>query len=112
MADIQMMRSYTLPIAVAKARVRQAADELAAEYDLTNTWSGNRLRFERSGLHGEVHVGASEIHLQAHLSPLLRPLKGKLVTRIEEKFERLFPEHKIAAHAPRRHGKTETAGSR
>jgi len=92
MPDINLVRSYSLPIAEAKARVQKTADELAAEYHLKSEWQGDTLRFERAGLHGAIDVTDSEIHLAVHLSLLLSPLKAKLVSRIEDKFERLFPE--------------------
>ena len=104
MPDINFIRPYSLPIAVAKARVQKAVDELATEHHLRSEWEGNTLRFDRSGLHGEIRVSDSEIQLQMHLSLLLKPLKGSLVSRIEDKFERLFPEAKAGANArkPRR----------
>jgi len=99
MSDIKLVRSHSVPLAEAKARVQKTADELAAEHDLSSQWHGNTLRFDRSGLHGEILVTHSEIRLQVDLSFLLRPLKGALVERIENKFERLFPEPETGSHA-------------
>jgi len=99
MSDISLVRSFSLPIKVARARVQRTADELADEYGLRSEWQGNTLHFDRSGLHGEMHVSQSEIRLQVHLSLLLRPLKAKLISRIEDKFDRLFPELKAGARS-------------
>jgi len=57
------------------------------------------LRFHRAGLHGEIHVADSEIRLHVNLSLLLKPLRGKLIARIEDKFDRLFPEVKAEVKA-------------
>jgi putative polyhydroxyalkanoate system protein len=94
MSDINLVRRFSLPIAIAKARVQKTADELAAEYNLESEWHGNTLHFHRSGLDGEMHVTDSEIWLKVNLSLLLKPLKGQIVSRIEDKFARLFPQVK------------------
>jgi putative polyhydroxyalkanoate system protein len=103
MAEIQLVRPFSVPVTEAKARVQKTADELAAEYHLKSEWQGNTLHFDRTGLHGQIEVSGREIRLDVHLSLLLRPLKTKLVSRIENKFERLFPE------APRKRGGTKEA---
>jgi len=92
MPDIDLIRPYWAPMAIAKVRVQKAADELAAEHNLRSQWDGNTLRFERPGLNGEICVTHSELRLQARLGFLLKPLKNRLVNEIEDKFNRLFPE--------------------
>jgi len=92
MPDIDLVRPYWAPMAIAKVRVQKAADELAAEHDLKSQWDGDTLRFERPGLQGEICVTVSELRLQARLGFLLKPLKSRLVSEIEDKFNRLFPE--------------------
>jgi len=99
MADIEVVRLFSLPVAVAKARVQKTADELADEYDLRSWWEGNVLRFDRPGLHGEIHVTHSELRVHVNLSVLLKPLRARLVDRIEDKIDRLFPEAKAITGA-------------
>jgi len=106
MSDISLIRPFSLPIKVARARVQRTADELAEEYGLRSEWEGNTLHFNRSGLHGQMQVTQSEIRLQVHLSLLLLPLKAKLISRIEDKFDRLFPEVKSGAHGSKPRKKT------
>jgi len=92
MPDINLVRSHSVSIQEARARVQKAADELAVEHNLRSEWQGDTLRFYRSGLEGEIKVTASEIRLEATLSFLLKPLQAALVDRIERMFEKLFPE--------------------
>jgi len=99
MSDITLVRRHVLPIRIAKARVQKTADELASEYGLRSEWAGNILHFDRSGLHGQMQVNDSEVRLQVNLSLLLKPLKAQLISRIEDKFDRLFPEVKAGAPA-------------
>jgi putative polyhydroxyalkanoate system protein len=89
-ADIKMIKYHELPIAKAKEVVKQAADDLGAEYDLQSEWHGNTLRFQRSGVNGEMRVSASEIDLEVTLGFLLKPFKAKFVQAIEHNFERLL----------------------
>lgn len=91
MSDINIARHHSLPLAVAKLRVQKTADELNTEHNFRSAWHGNTLSFERSGLHGEIYVSDSEVRLQVTLGLLMKPLKRKLMDRIEEKLERLFP---------------------
>jgi len=91
MTDINIGRHHSLPLAVAKSRVQKTADELNSEHNFGSAWHGNTLSFERSGLQGEIYVSDSEVRVHVTLGLLMKPLKGKLVDRIEEKLERLFP---------------------
>lgn len=103
MPDINLVRSYSLPLAVAKARVQKTADELAEEHHLKSEWEGDTLHFDRPGLHGAIEVTDSELRLEVNLSLLLKPLRGRLEKRIMDKFERLFPE------APGKHRRRKPA---
>jgi len=94
MPDISLIRSHSLPVAEAKARVQKSADELASEHDLSSEWEGNTLRFHRPGLEGEICVSRSEIRLEANLGFLMKPLKRMLVDEIERTFDRVFAEPK------------------
>lgn len=106
MSDIKLVRPYSVSIAEAKARVQKVADALAVEHHLKSEWHGDTVRFARSGLHGEMHVTDSEIRLLVKLGPLMKPLRARLIRRIEDKFERLFREAKAGAHAINPHKKT------
>jgi len=112
MPDIDIIRYHSLPLAAAKSRVQKTADELSAEHHLKSAWLGDTLSFERSGLHGEIRVTHSEIHLQATLGFLMKPFKGQLVDRIEEKLERVFPAAEAESQARKPPGKTTRTARR
>lgn len=90
MSDIKLIRTHSLPIAKAKALAQKAADSLAAEYDLTSEWHGNRLHFQRSGVEGDMHVTDSEIRLEVALGFLLKAFKGRIAEHIERNFDKLL----------------------
>jgi len=111
MADIELVRAHSEPIARARALVQKTADELAPEHDLSSEWHGNTLHFHRTGVDGQIIVTASEIRLHANLSFLLKPLKGRLVDRIERTFDKLFGTPGSRAQTKKPAGKiARTAG--
>ncbi|MBC8119855.1 MAG: polyhydroxyalkanoic acid system family protein [Burkholderiaceae bacterium] len=99
MSDIKVVRHHALPLAKARAMAQEAADALAAEYNLTSEWHGNTLRFHRAGVDGVMHVKATQIQLEVTLGFLLKAFKGKLVEHIERNFDKLMPEREVEAPA-------------
>ena len=99
MSDINIVRSHSLSIAQAKALVQRAADGLATEYDLESEWHGNTLRFQRSGVEGQMLVTDSKIELCVTLGLLMKPFKGKFVDRIGHDLDKLLAEKEPGAQA-------------
>jgi putative polyhydroxyalkanoate system protein len=86
-ADIHFVRKHKLPLADAKKRVQEAADELGQEYDLQSEWDGDTLLFSRSGVQGAMAVTPNEVTLEVKLGFLLRPFKAKFEHHIERNLE-------------------------
>lgn len=99
MSDIVFTRGHRLALANARALVQKIADELAAEHHLKSEWHGNVLRFERTGVHGQMHVGESKVRLAVTLGFLFKPLKAALVGHIEREFDKYLPEPRVQAPA-------------
>ena len=95
MADIEIVKRHSLPMAAARSLVQKAADDLAKEFDLESEWAGDTLNFSRSGVQGQMHVTASEIRLEVTLGFLMKMFKGRFVDTIERRFDTLL----AAAHA-------------
>jgi len=106
MSDIKFVRPHSLSMAKAKTLVQKTVDGLAGEYGLTSEWHGNTLRFHRSGVEGEMHVGDPEIRLHVTLGLLLKPFKAKFVDHIERRFNKLLPKREAAVHTKEPAGKT------
>lgn len=104
MSEIALVRRHSLSIAEARAGVQKAADALAAEHDLRSEWHGNTLHFDRTGVHGVVHVSRSEVRLEATLGFLLRPFRATFLSHIERNLNKYLPEpeHAAAAKKPAR----------
>lgn len=76
--------------------MQKAADALSAEHSLSTEWQGDTLRFERTGVHGEIHVTPSEVRLDVTLGLLLKPFKTTFVSHIERNLDKYLPEPKPA----------------
>jgi len=92
MSDIVFIRRHNLAHEKARALAQKITDELAAEHHLKSEWHGNTLNFERTGVHGEMHVGESNVRLDVSLGFLFKPLKAALVGHIEREFDKYLPE--------------------
>jgi putative polyhydroxyalkanoate system protein len=79
MADIELIKHHSLPLAAARALVQRTADDLGKEYHLVSHWTGNTLHFTRTGIQGQMQVTESEIRLEVTLGFLLKLLKSKFV---------------------------------
>ena len=99
MSDINLVRPHSLSIAKAKVLVQRAADGLATEYDLESEWHGNTLRFQRSGVDGQMLVTDSDIKLNVTLGLLMKAFKGKFVDRIGHDPDKLLAEKEPGAQA-------------
>jgi putative polyhydroxyalkanoate system protein len=111
MSDITFVRGHSLPIEEAKSQVQKAADALSAEHSLSTEWLGNTLRFERTGVHGEIQVTDSEVRLDVTLGLLLKPFKTTFVSHIERDLDKYLPEPKpaeSAKKAPKKRGHAST----
>jgi putative polyhydroxyalkanoate system protein len=106
MPDIRMIKYHSLSLAKARALVQEAADNLAAEYDLSSRWVGNTLHFRRSGVEGEMRVTESEIDLEVTLVSL-KMFKARFVEHIEHSFDVLAKAH--AGHKPGKAAGTKDA---
>jgi len=100
MPDISLVKKHALPMAKARALVQEAADGLAAEYNLKSEWLGDTLRFQRSGIQGAINVLAAEIQLEVTLGFLLKPFRGKFVENIDRNFDKLLDDAHKAAPKP------------
>jgi putative polyhydroxyalkanoate system protein len=90
MATIELKRDHALGLRKAKAAAQRVADEMEREFGMTSTWEGNVLRFERTGVHGELVVGKTHVELHAKLGFLLSAFSGRIEQTIHRNFDEYF----------------------
>lgn len=89
MPSIDIHRAHHLPLAEVRAIVEQVAARMREKFAITSDWQGDALQFSRSGVKGQIAVGASDVRVHAELGMLLAPLKGM----VEEEIRRKLDEH-------------------
>jgi putative polyhydroxyalkanoate system protein len=90
MSQIRIRRAHSKPLAEARKDAERVAKQLQKDFDLAYEWEGHVLRFERTGVDGELHVTAREIRLDARLGLLLAFLKPRIETEVESILDRLL----------------------
>jgi putative polyhydroxyalkanoate system protein len=100
MSDIKVRRNHSLPLEEARTAAEKVAARLKKDFDLEYAWKRHVLHFERTGVHGELHVTDHDVRLEAKLSFLLAFLKPRIEREIDEQFDKYFsapPARKPAA---------------
>jgi putative polyhydroxyalkanoate system protein len=90
MSTIELKRDHSLGLRKAKAAAQRVADEMEREFGMTCTWEGNVLRFERTGVHGELVVDRGHVELHAKLGFLLSAFRGRIEETIHHNFDEYF----------------------
>ena len=81
MADIHIVQTHTLSREQARHAVQQVSDKLAREYQLACRWDGDIMRFERSGVAGELTLAAGQAAVDIRLGFMM----GMFASAIREK---------------------------
>lgn len=95
MATIDIRRSHTLDREEAKRRAEELAKGLEEKLSIRWSWDGDRIRFDApsgmaKGASGTVHVDAQEVRVEVDLPFLLRPAKGTVESKINQKLDALL----------------------
>ncbi|MFT3806130.1 polyhydroxyalkanoic acid system family protein [Arenimonas sp.] len=90
MSQIDIKRSHNLSQADARGKVEQIAKQLGRKFAMDHEWEGNTLHFSRSGVDGQIKVGAKQIHVVAQLGFLLMALKGPVEREIHRYLDEEF----------------------
>ncbi len=85
MAHIEVSQSHSLDIPEVKSRMEAVQAELTAKYGLEFTWQSDALvKVSGRGVKGTITVDASTVDVKIDLPLVLRPLKGKIDSRLRE----------------------------
>ncbi len=90
MSRIDITRKHDLPLSEARKKIERVAKSIEKRFDIQYGWDGDTLKFERSGVHGQIVLTKATVRVFAHLSFLLIPLKGAVEGEIEKQLEKEF----------------------
>lgn len=88
MSKILVERQHCLGREAARARAQELAERLAKEYDVSYHWTGDTLKFQRSGAQGSIDVDETQVRVQLKLGLLLSALSGSIKREIEEALDK------------------------
>ncbi len=77
-----MRRTHGLTLKRARQKAEHIAEELSEEFGIDYAWDGTHLRFQRSGLSGEIAVSKKEVDINVKLGFLLMALRGRIEQEI------------------------------
>ena len=90
MSTIDLERDHALGLKKARVAAQKVADEMTREFGMACRWEGNVLHFERTGVTGELVVGAKHVALRAKLGFLLAAFKPRIEDQIHRNFDDYF----------------------
>jgi putative polyhydroxyalkanoate system protein len=90
MSEIRIRRGHSKSLEDARQAAEKMAKRLRKDFDLDYAWDGHVLRFERSGVDGELHVTTKEVRLEARLGFLLAFLKPRIEAEVEDQLDKLL----------------------
>ena len=96
MARITIDRSHQLSHAKAKNLTERLAKDLEERFELSWSWEGDMVHFERPGLAGHMHVSRTSIRLDVTLGLLLSPFRPAIEREIHAQLDRLTGPSKRA----------------
>jgi putative polyhydroxyalkanoate system protein len=96
MRDIRIRRAHALTPKHARAAAEKMSARLGEVFDMQFVWEGEVLRFQRSGVDGQLTLGHKEVTIDAQLSFLLAMMKPKIEHSIHENLDKIFGEEKKA----------------
>ena len=73
MAHINVERTHTLGLEVARVKARDVVAKLESQYGLKPQWSGDKVAFKRSGVDGVLEI--SENTVKNHVRNILEKLQ-------------------------------------
>jgi putative polyhydroxyalkanoate system protein len=90
MSNLSIVKKHHLSHKKAKEAAQKVADDLHDRFDLKYTWDGDRIEFSRPGLTGELHIGRSDVRLDAKFGFMLALLKPAIEKEVHKEFDKRF----------------------
>ena len=84
MATINVTHNHKLGQDEAKRRIETLLEELGDKVKADINWSGSNASFKGTGFSGTAQVLEDKINFALDLNMLLRPMKGKIESRVEK----------------------------
>lgn len=94
MADIEFKRAHHLGLKGAREAAERMAEKLGKQFNLSGSWTGNTLHFDRPGVNGKLTVSDHDMHLAVTLGFLLKAMKGPIERAVHEQLDKVLDDAK------------------
>jgi putative polyhydroxyalkanoate system protein len=97
MATIDIKRTHALGLDTAKKKAEDLANGMKEKLGIEWKWDGNNIKFDApsgmaKGASGQVTVDATSLRVEIDLPFLLRPMKGAVESKVNEKLDRALSQ--------------------
>jgi putative polyhydroxyalkanoate system protein len=90
MADINIVHEHKLTHKKAREAAQKVADSIADEYGLACEWEGDVLRFERSGVQGQLTLEKKKAEMFIRLGFLMSAFAPTIEAKVHENMKKVF----------------------
>ena len=90
MSRIDIRHAHSLPKAKARKAIEEVAKKLAERFQMDWAWDGDVLNFSRSGVDGQIELGAKDLHVHAKLGFLTAMFKDPIESEIKRVLQERF----------------------
>ncbi|MFA7291196.1 MAG: polyhydroxyalkanoic acid system family protein [Rhodocyclaceae bacterium] len=91
MSDINICRKHGKTIKQARKAAEHLASELQADLEMTYSWEGDVLNFQRPGVKGQLTMDDQEVAIQIKLGLLFSAFKPMIEKEVHKFFDENFP---------------------
>ncbi|MDQ5878784.1 MAG: hypothetical protein QG584_2304 [Pseudomonadota bacterium] len=91
MSEINIRRKHGKTAKAARKAAEHLADELREDLDMSYSWDGDVLNFQRTGVKGQLTLDKSEVAINIKLGFLLMAFKPVIEQEIHKFFDENFP---------------------
>ena len=90
MADISIVQEHKLTHKKAREAAQKVADTIAGDYGMECEWDGDVLRFERSGVQGQLTLEKKKAEVFIRLGFLMSAFAPTIEAKVAESMKKVF----------------------
>ena len=90
MSDIKIIQEHNLSLDEARQAARKVAAQMELDYEMTTTWEGDLLKFERSGVSGSLALLDKQAQLEIKLGFMLKGFASKIEEQVSKNMRKVF----------------------
>ncbi len=90
MADISIVQEHKLTQKKAREAAQKVADAISGDYGIACEWDGDVLRFERSGVQGQLTLEKKKAEIFIRLGFIMSAFAPTIEAKVAENMKKVF----------------------